>query len=45
MRKEKEMSKKGNKKASTTNIEHVVLATTIINLLITIINLISSLIQ
>lgn len=39
------MSKKGNKKASTTNSERVVLATAIINLLIAIINLIGSLIR
>lgn len=39
------MSKKGNKKASTTNIERIVLATSIINLLIAIINLVSLLIQ
>lgn len=38
------MSKKGNKKASTTNIERIVLATSIINLLIAIINLVSLLI-
>lgn len=39
------MSKKGNKKSKHNNLEYIVLATSIINLLIAIINLISLLIQ